>query len=374
MSSPIRVLCVDDEPMILDGLKRTLRPECSVSTASNGAEALEILRRDTNFDVILSDLRMPGMDGAEFLHQARQFAPDASRILLTGHADLESAIEVINQGRVFRFLTKPTTREVLFTAVRDGAELRSLRQVERLMLEHTLRGAVKALSDLLMLTSPVAFGRATRVRERVMELAEAARVVDRWQVDVACTLAWVGLVAVPDDAVTRWLAGQASAADLGLIDKVPQMSADAIAGIPRLEQVRITIARQTHRMDASRPEDPPPWGSRALKIAQDFQAWMAKKVSPTQALTSMRGDRGAYDRELLELFAGKIGASAPAQVQATKIDDLRVNMTLAENLYGSSGVLVLAEGSVLTPVLLQRIANLHDRVGLREPVKVIVRD
>ena len=102
-----RVLCVDDEPQVLEGLALNLRRHYEVHVAGSGAEGLQRLEQDGPFAVVLSDMRMPGMTGAVFLAHVRQRAPDSVRLLLTGHAELDAAIAAINTGHIFRFLAKP---------------------------------------------------------------------------------------------------------------------------------------------------------------------------------------------------------------------------------------------------------------------------
>ena len=116
-----RVLCVDDEPSILDGLRRELNRRFDVTTALSGAAGLEALEREGPFAVVVSDMRMPGMDGATFLGHVRERAPETVRVLLTGHADLEGAIAAVNQGNIFRFLTKPCPRDILMEALETSA-------------------------------------------------------------------------------------------------------------------------------------------------------------------------------------------------------------------------------------------------------------
>ena len=101
-----RILCVDDEEFILEGIASNLRKSFKITTAKSGQEALDLMENEETFPIIISDMRMPGMDGAQFLKQARQVSPDSIRILLTGHADLEAAISVVNEGKIFRYLTK----------------------------------------------------------------------------------------------------------------------------------------------------------------------------------------------------------------------------------------------------------------------------
>ncbi|MDP3856584.1 MAG: EAL domain-containing protein [Stagnimonas sp.] len=134
----LRVLCVDDEPNILVGMRLQLRRHCELLTAASGAEGLEILRQQ-EVAVVISDMRMPGMDGAEFLRQAHALAPDSTRILLTGQADLDSAIRSINDGRIFRFLLKPCPPPTLIAALAAAASRYRLASARRVLSDLMLR-------------------------------------------------------------------------------------------------------------------------------------------------------------------------------------------------------------------------------------------
>jgi CheY-like chemotaxis protein len=116
---PLHVLCVDDEPRVLQGLRLHLEPRYRVSTASSGAEALALCVADRPA-VIISDLRMPEMDGTTFLSQVRSQAPATVRILLTGHADVDAAIAAVNQAQVFRLLTKPCRSAQLLGVIEEA--------------------------------------------------------------------------------------------------------------------------------------------------------------------------------------------------------------------------------------------------------------
>ena len=115
-----RVLFVDDDPKILAAFQRQLRKKVTIETVESGAEGLEVLRRDGPFSLVVTDYCMPGMNGIEFLGRARQIAPETVRMLLTGSADLGSAIQAVNQGNIFRFLTKPCSPDNLLEAVQAG--------------------------------------------------------------------------------------------------------------------------------------------------------------------------------------------------------------------------------------------------------------
>lgn len=135
--SRAQILCVDDEPNVLEGLSMHLKRSYEVFCATSGAAALDILRDKTHIAVVISDMRMPGMDGAAFLAKARVVAPLAVRILLTGQTELEAAVAAVNEGQIFRFLTKPCPPPVLLRAVEASVDQHKLLSNERALLEHS---------------------------------------------------------------------------------------------------------------------------------------------------------------------------------------------------------------------------------------------
>src|SRR5690349_20120797 len=170
------LLCVDDEPLVLEGLTLHLRRAFTVTTATSGAAGLEILKDKGPFAVVMSDMRMPGMNGAEFLSKVREQWPDTVRVLLTGQSDLQSAVAAVNDGQIFRFLTKPCPPELLLGALGAASRQHDLLIGERVLLEQTLHGSIKMLTDVLSLANPVAFGRANRAKRLMgLLLAEVQR-------------------------------------------------------------------------------------------------------------------------------------------------------------------------------------------------------
>ncbi len=130
-----RVLCVDDEPALLAGLVNYLGERYRVTTAVGPTAGLKALTESGPFQVVVADLRMPVMDGTKFLARVRSMSRDTVRILLTGYADLEGAIAAVNQGQIFRFLTKPCAPETLLRAIDDGLEQYRLETADRRLLE-----------------------------------------------------------------------------------------------------------------------------------------------------------------------------------------------------------------------------------------------
>jgi signal transduction histidine kinase len=133
-----RVLCVDDDPEVLAALQMTLRRRFDVTTAENGPDGLRVLAEQGPFTVVVSDFSMPGMNGAQFLSRVRQEAPNTIRMLLTGHASLEGAIDAVNNGRLFRFLTKPCPPRELIAAIDEAIEQDRQAAAQRADLEQKL--------------------------------------------------------------------------------------------------------------------------------------------------------------------------------------------------------------------------------------------
>jgi DNA-binding NtrC family response regulator len=112
-----RILLVDDDKNVLEGYKRLLHGLFEVETATNGAQALAAVHLFGPFEVIITDMQMPGMNGAEFLAKVRQLSPNSVRMVLTGHKDINRAIDAVNEGRIFRYLTKPCEKKELVHAI-----------------------------------------------------------------------------------------------------------------------------------------------------------------------------------------------------------------------------------------------------------------
>ena len=117
-----RILLVDDDELMLDALERQLRDYFEVTVATEGKLAMKLVVSKQPFAVVVSDLRMPGMDGVSLLYCMWQVAPDTVRVLLTGSADIESAVAAVNQAKIFRFLTKPCPTHMLIRALQDSVE------------------------------------------------------------------------------------------------------------------------------------------------------------------------------------------------------------------------------------------------------------
>ena len=376
MPAKPRVLCVDDEPHVLEGLALSLRRGFEVVSASGGEAALDVLRRDPAVATVVSDMRMPGMDGATLLSEAYRVAPDVTRMLLTGHADLGAAIAAINGGRVFRFLTKPCPPADLVRAVEAAVEQHRLVTAERVLLEQTLRGSIQMLMDILALAAPVAFGRAMRIRRYAQEMASRASPGDTWAIEMAAMFSQIGCIALPPGTLEKLDAGGGlTAEEQQALDRLPAFAEERIAALPRLDAVRAALKWQACRFDGvgSASNSPRgkdlPLGSRALRIAIDFDRLEVAGMSSPLALDTMRGRRGCYDPELLEAFATVMGGRAQAtEVVELPLRAVRIGMVFVEDVRTVAGTLLIARGHEVTPSLVERIRNFAPG-SVREPVR-----
>ena len=132
-----KILLVDDDPNILQGYQRQLRKRFELDTVLSGREGLEAVASDGPFAVIVSDMRMPGMDGVQFLTQVRETASDTVRMMLTGNSDQQTAMDAVNEGHIFRFLTKPCNTDTFAKALEAALEQYRLITAERELLPGT---------------------------------------------------------------------------------------------------------------------------------------------------------------------------------------------------------------------------------------------
>lgn len=379
------VLLVDDEQSVLDGVRRHLRGSATVHTATSAGEGLRLLA-EHDVAVIVSDMRMPGLDGADFLALAARRRPDATRVVLSGECELTAAVRAVNQGRVFRFLTKPCRPDELLGVIAEGAEQQRLRRVERSLLEETLKGAVGALLDALALADPCAFARAVRVGRLVQQMA-AALDEPSWEVQVAGMLGQIGCLGLPRHVTTALETGATlKDAELGMVQRIPAVGAQLLAGIPRLDEVRDAIRWQRARFDgpdrrpseSAAPERPPhgavlPLGARLLRVAVDADALTARGLPPADVLQGLAADPGAHDpaavAALGQVFATQAAAAAtPAVIPIAKAAP---GMVLVDDVRTEDGQLLAGRGTAITEPMTERLSNYVRSGRLRDHLVVL---
>jgi len=357
------VLFVDDEVAILDGLRRQLRRKFAVHTAASGAEGLQLLASQP-VSVVVSDMRMPEMNGAEFLSRVRSVQPNAVRILLTGQSDMDAAITAVNEGQIYRFLTKPCSSDVLVDELTGAVELNRLMTAEKELLRTTLLGTVEALTTTLSLAQPKAFARAERVNRTAAELAGALEVEEPWRVEVAAMLAHVGAVTLPPNVLDKLDAGRPLTEDEAEMEaRVPEISRDLVRAIPRLEELAQAIGWHRARFDGSGSGIGVPSGeelplvARILRVAVDFDSGMAQRPSVQQTISALTADAGAYDPRVLDALVRCHHVEELDAPREVGVAELRPGMVVFDDVFTTEGALLVGRGTVVTEPLVQRLEN-----------------
>ncbi len=371
-----RILCVDDEPAVLDGLRRQLHKDFCVVGYVSGHEALGALNDDESFKVIISDMRMPMMDGATVLTKARALRPDTVRILLSGQSELEDAASAINEGNIFRFLIKPCPRPALEKALADAIEHNRLQTAERVLLEQTLKGSIDALLDTLALANPTAFARANRIRRLVAEIVAVCQVSDGWRIEIAAALCQIGSVVLPQPTLEKLHSGlpltpeeQAQIADL------PGIAERLLGRIPRLDGVIDIIRGQSVPFAQVHHERPAEASNAAgiLRLAVDLDYLQAGGFSRLDALMLLATRRGNYNPDLLSTLTSEASHERKASpVVAVELHQLRPGMVVAADITDVSGRLLVGKGHEVSDRLIELIRNRRATCPVVEPMHVIV--
>jgi ActR/RegA family two-component response regulator len=377
---PTKILLVDDEPAVLAGYERTLSREFEVDTAVGGELGLKAIHSSGPYAVIISDMRMPGMSGSQFLAKVRQSAPDTVRMLLTGYTDLGAAMEAVNEGNIFRFLTKPCVKEDLVAAINSGAEQYELIRLEKELLEKTLLGSIKVLADVLGATSPEAFGRSLRIAQFVRHIASKFNFAFRWRLDAAATLSQLGCITLDTELVRKSLGGtKLSPEEQARFDAHPEAAMRLLSGIPRLEPIAWMIGQQLVVEIPTKVPDLPEaamketvFGAKVLKLAVAFDSLRIKLSSDSAAIASLGTRKSEFERELVDAL---IGARAVARgMQSRRVSTLRLatGMVLDQDIRNKEGMLLIAKGQEITRAVLLRLENFANAGLIDKEVQALV--
>jgi response regulator RpfG family c-di-GMP phosphodiesterase len=364
------ILCVDDEPRIVDGLAVQLRREYQVLAANGGNRALQILQEKGAPAVIVSDMRMPGMDGATLLKHVRQLYPETTRILLTGEPGRDAAIAAVNEGQIFRFLTKPCPPDQLRSAIEAGVTHHRLLIAEKVLLQETLIGCIQALVDILAITNPVAFGRATRVKRLAADLAASLGNTGFWQLEAAAMLSQIGYISLPIELMEKLYYGKRlTPEERVLADAAPSVAQKLLGRIPRLEPVmEILTASRQNKSDV--PEGLVKLGAGILSLVLEYDGEIVQGRSAKVAVAAVRAQSARFDNKLLEHLESLVGqAAGAAEVKDVTVGSVTQGMVFMDDLYTQVGTLLVPKGFEVTETFLERARNFGPAI-LQEKVRV----
>ena len=376
-----KILFVDDEENILLAYARSLRKRFQLDTALGGKEALYRLKHEGPYAVIITDMRMPGMDGVQLLEEVQKCSPNTVRLMLTGNSDQQTAMEAVNKGAIFRFLTKPCDTEDLAVALKAALEQHRLLTVEKDLLERTLKGAILMLGELLSMLDPASFGRSQQVADLAKQIADEMTMDNAWMMEVAAVLAHIGIHTLPPSVLAKLQSG----AFLGVVERemchsIPEIGANLIRCIPRLDDVASIVyyAQKNFNGTGFPPDDVKgdliPEGARILRVASDFVTLMVQKGSSAAAIQDMSTRVAWYDPKVIQTLRGLIAQQEDIDIQTqmrpVTFEELQVGQRLAENVETLDAWLVLPRNTVIGRTHLEKMRNFQRLAGLKEPMFV----
>ena len=298
-----KILLVDDDVRVVAALQRSLWKAYSFEIATSASEALDAIIRNT-YAVVVSDLKMPEMNGIELLTRVKQSCPDTIRILLTGYADLDSALAAVNEGNIFRFLTKPCSQERLTRTLDAALEQYRLVIAEKELLHETLMGTVAALVGVLATVQPLAMGRTSRIAQCVRQLARELKVSELWEIEIAAMLSQIGCISLNTEVLQKYYAGdKLTKTELAHFFSHALIGCGLIRRIPRLHSVARIIEAQHGSFggvsDSSAEEYMIALGAQILRVAVDYDRWLGMGSAPADALAAIRRNESQYNPEVL---------------------------------------------------------------------------
>lgn len=372
-----KILFVDDDACVLDAMKRNLRRAFDVHTAISGDEGLREIREHGPFAVVVSDMNMPGMDGATFLARVCEVAPNTVRIMLTGQADLTNAMAAVNEGNIFRFVTKPADPKIMARAMKAAFDQYQLITAEKNLLEETLNACVQVLVDMLSISNPAAFSQSMRVKDYVGQLVDRLGLGERWQYELAALLSQLGAVTVPVETMSRYISGlPLSEHEKKMIEEHPAVGGRLIGSIPRLENVaRIVKAQQREAGPVDFSEeldrnDSVSCGAYVLRAAIDLDMLLSQGLNRSQAMMSLQTRQDVYHPRVLAALGRIEIPERKDAVKVVRVPELCNGMVLAEDVKSRNGVLIVTKGQKVTDTLRRCLENNYIQSNIPDTIRV----
>jgi CheY-like chemotaxis protein len=363
------ILCVDDEPRVTEGLALLLRRDYRAVTAAGGQAALEQLKQIGAPAVVISDMRMPGMDGVNLLKTVKRLYPETVRILLTGDPGRDAAVSAVNDGQIFRFLTKPCAPEKILAAVEAGVAHHRLVTAERALLQDTLIGCIKALVDVLAITNPVAFGRSNRVKSLAMAVARGAGHSSLWQLEAAAMLSQIGYVSLPADLAEKLYDGVTlTGEETALAAGAPAVAQTLLGHIPRLGPV-LEILALSQKSGGVSADALTTLGGNILRLVLEYDTQVARGKASSGVVQTIRAAK-RHDGQLVEHLVTAVGAgSGKEETNEISVGKVRTGMVILDDLRTHKGVLLVPKGFEVTDAFIERMRNFSPAV-LAERIRV----
>jgi len=318
----------------------------------------------------VSDLAMPGMDGVRFLAKTRDISPLSIRMMLTGHGDLDAAIAAVNEGNIFRFLTKPCPIESLVRALDAGLEQYRLVTAEKELLRGTLRGCIKVLTDILNLVNPEAFTRGERVKRLMMAVVRTAALANPLKFELAGMLSQIGMVAIPQEIVFKRFRGeQLSAEENQIYGMHAAIATSLLSQIPRLNDVVEIVSCQNECFSQGTVMAE---GAVLINLCLEFDDLDQLGVPKDQAITSLRPRWEARAPAVFTAFEKVLYSDEGYVPKRIAFKNIMAGMIIQQDLLDAQGLLIMAKGQELSNIAILRLTKMSESFKLPKELDVLV--
>ena len=371
------ILFVDDEPHVLSAIRRGLRNDFKLVTAEGSKQALALFEGGEKFSVIVSDCRMPEMDGIQLLEHVTRISPMTIRILLTGNTDQETAVRAVNDGDVFRFLNKPCNSDQLKLVLGQALRQFELITAEKDLLEKTLRGSIQVLADLLGIVKPESFGRSNRLRRKARELADHIDGVRKWELDAAALLSQLGCINVAESTLKKLLDGE-------VLDRQeradfiahPMLGADLIGRIPRMERVAEIILYQNKSYDGrgfpvdDKKGDRIPLEARVLSAVLAYDELKSQDISDAVIMEKLRAEKGQFDPDIIDALEKSVDLASSGITTRMMPSEMRLGLIIEQDVKNAEGVMLLCSGQEVTPAIMEHLMKFQKSGAITKRILV----
>ncbi len=367
------IMAVDDNPANLKLLEGMLRQQgYQVRSFPRGRLALAAAAENPP-DLILLDINMPEMNGYEVCEQLKSSDKLAwiPVIFLSALGETEDKVKAFQSGGV-DYVTKPFQLEEVQARVDTHIKLQRAQQAEHDLLEQTLNGAVRALTDLVQLTAPMLALRSAAIRSIVVHITKRMATAEAWQYELAATLSLIGCIALPDEAFEKAYGGQDLLEEEDRMFRAhPSCGAQVLSKIPRLEAVAEMIRGQETIEGTESAECAAKLGARMLGIAVELDRRMFRGMPFTAALRELRTMPERFDPGMLEALDDYETPKVASALEQAWVHELQVSMILAEDVLSKDGKMtIVRKGATLCDMLIARIRNFRKVRGVQEPIRV----
>lgn len=342
---------------------RSLSREFVVETALGAMQALKLVTENGPYAVVVSDMRMPEMSGIQFLSQVKSLSPDTVRVMLTGYADIETALSAINEGSIFRFLTKPCSREIMAKTLTAGLVQYRLITAEKQLLEQTLSSSIQVLTEVLSLVNPAAFGRAERARRYIHHIVTVMNLGNAWQYEVAAMMSQLGCVTLAPETIEAVYKGEKlMPAEQVQYDAHPSVAYGLLSKIPRLEPIAWMIEHQDRPVrKEDNQETEVRTGAEILRLVLAYERMIHKGTSRTEAAHLLARQNANFSPKFFDALVTLDPNADEGVTRKCSIEDLAPGMIMQEEVRTTDGGLLVSKGQEVTPTVIFKLKNVHAR-------------